>query len=422
MKNRILTKIRLGRTAVLLVLFSAAAVLSSCQNDEPVLPDDPEAQVQRLQLNFSFDAGFENDTEYTPIEVRSQSEMLRVRNAYQYVILKELSNGDFMLIESSNSQCFDPDEWLGGQAQVHKNQKYTSELVTSLRPGTYKFIIFTIPNYTQFHQFDVGTIIPGPNNTTDPQPYAMTYTNAYLYAYVLPYEAFYASADFVVSKTTELQVPNTTTLNMTLERRCSKFRVAVEETAAADHPAVPYFTDMFQGYANVAVYLRLRSKSGGPLPWGLDMWGRLWYDPNPAPSVCDGHKYYDYFVYYRNILEVSPYTSKQYFVTSRQDVPSGTGFHFSEPGEEIEVVNEGMYFSSGTGALLAPRYLHSHDFKLKNNEITGLVVKLNDQTQKQQGFDVYDPLMDPVYESDGVTLLDPAKLFQGNYEDDYIGD
>lgn len=395
----------------------------SCQKSEPTSPDDDR---QTISLALAFDAEIDMGTVYEPIASRAQSTTVYMNNEYQYFILQKQADGTYMVVEPSGEALLKGTEpWWNTKIDITKGTLY-SNIVTTLRPGTYEIVLFTSAAHTEVNsKLKPGTIVPGPGSPAD-EWFAIKYMKGYVQMYMLGRDIFYGRKEFTVSKTDNLHGSQPGPVIIDMKRRTAKMRFWLQETTQAEHDnlGIPYVTQISEPgggtltmHGGVYVQLERKDDPSKPMPWGLDLWGRVWTDPNPPASENDGHTFIECYVDTYPVPRLSPFNGLKYYVGGMH-MQAGGMYFFSDDNSPLDIRMKGAldltyHHSDPKGYYDAAQ----HEFTLKNNHISGMVFKMTDQRREDPKYpgtptrDFY--ILEPVYSSPGV-LLDPAKLLEGN--------
>ncbi|MDL2319551.1 hypothetical protein LJC45_00255 [Alistipes sp. OttesenSCG-928-B03] len=401
MKNTLSIKRTVSRKFLLFALLPAL-MLPACHNEDLLAPDN--AGLEKVSFFLGFDVAIEQGTDYEPI-TRAANTRVRIANAYNYIIIeKRPLDNKYMVVATGQNKI--NSATILGRIYIDPSTSYESELVT-LRPGNYEILVFNNIPFTRFNtEIKPGMILPD-KGTSQGDIFAIQYDKNNYYATfeqkVLFQEAFFGRAPFTVTKTTDLHTSNANKVNVTLERRVSKFRLVLYD----DPSMTPTLQDLQTNYSEIDhFYLKMHFKmtGGGNFPVGLDVWGDLWYDPNPIEPLAT-------FFYAATPKLHQGVDGKDYFITKDGDL-SYSPYLFAAPGQSYSITSEPIIDGEiDSNQLFLLQYNgSSHQFTVKVNEITGMALKLNGLTSPNNTTYMLEPVLD------GANLLDPADLFLTNFE------
>jgi len=392
----------------------------SCQHED-IVDYESDDELYPVELNMSFGNLSGSGTEYAPMNRGAYyTDYVDITNYYQYIIAENV-NGK-LIVAKIGGQVMDPLTQEFGYISVSSDVVFKN-IVTDLRPGNYRIFVFTNSYGGEWtSSYNIGDIVPEVNDVTNQRQIIKYTTNPIRNYPTLFQEVFYATRVFTVYKNTGLTSTPQQSVSLNLERRVTKFRIVFEDNVCDGKN----LSQLYNGnlYDGLKYEFSLKNVNGEAFATGLDIWGNLFYgDPTHTRQSM-------YVNSSRQSLELPNVSSKKYFVVMSENAYYAP-YIFSQPGvtmtvnlAETSAPGKAPFFiraelKDGHPAIYLES-IGSETFELKNNGITGIVLRLSDITAGvPDDHDVNTNkkkyLMEPVYEN--MKLLDPDKLIQdGNFE------
>lgn len=389
-------------------------LLASCQQDEFDAQTQPtDSENVRVEFSTSMNTNISTSTGYEPMGAtrNSAADSITLKPRIKYYILKDVEEDYYIVERVGESNIEAPKGKTYGSIAIDGLRPYKA-LSVDIRPGKYKIIVFTGAVSVNWNTSLIeGMQIPK-KGSGEKIPHACRYMNIDFWTFRgekgLQEEVFYGEEDFEIKKTDNLHsYPNTHYVEIGLERRVSKFRVLLKDVPS------PNGKNKFANGSPIAILIKadVVHKENEPLPDGLDIWGDLWYnDTNPlmnykftTMTASNTHTGTDNSAYYISLVSSTSYAP----------------YFFSDPQTEVPITISNFECTS-RDTDVPYVYYGAHEFILKNNNITGLVLKpTDDETYRPSNNGperciVAEPVLDA-----GNNLVDPLGLFDANYEHNY---
>lgn len=379
--------------------------MTGCQDDADIniIPDDKDGTTP-VKVFFSM-KDYMTSTGYESMTKNSSSDLITITPLFNYIIVQDFGGSQPYIIERvGKGNIKGPAGKSYGSVAIDGTNTFDA-LSIEMRPGKYKIIIFTgARNVVWNSELKEGLSIPR-ENSTDPFPMACRYMNIDFWTFMLEKglqeEVFYGVADFDVTKTEDLHSsPNAHNITVPLERRVSKFRVLLKDVASEDGE------QKFAQGRPIALLIKADVKPIGTdqLPDGLNIWGKVWY--NDAVPLTR-YKY-------TTMTQSSPFPTFNGFnyYVSVVTATSYAPYFFSDPDTDIAISISNFECTSRD---TDPPYVYygEHNFVLKNNHITGLVLKPTNIIEPPRKV-----LIEPDYNEEN-SLINAADLFDANFEHNF---